>query len=86
MCSSDLDIKVIITDIDDNDFYVMYNTSVKDKTVVIPPPPRNKRWYRVSDTSAIFPNDFLSAGSEEILEPQNRYILCARSMVILLSK
>jgi glycogen operon protein len=76
----------IFTDIDDNDFYVMYNTSTKDKTVIIPQPQQKKQWYRVVDTAAAFPNDFLNPGSEEFVQPQNRYVLCARSMVVLLTK
>ena len=76
----------IFADTDDNDFFIMFNSSVKDKTVKIPLPPAGKKWYRGIDTSVDAPDDFMSPGEEEILPVQNRYILPARSCALLLSK
>jgi len=76
----------ILNDIDDNDFYLMFNTSEHDITVKIPPPRKGKKWYRVVDTFKPCPNDFLDAGEEEILQPQDIYILPFRSAAVLLSK
>jgi glycogen operon protein len=76
----------ILNDIDDNDFYLMFNTSEIDMTVKIPNPRKGKKWYRVVDTYKSCPNDFLDAGEEEIVQPQDTYILPQRSAVVLLSK
>ncbi|MBE6350243.1 MAG: glycogen debranching protein GlgX [Spirochaetaceae bacterium] len=73
-------------DHDDNDFYVMINGSDKDITVTIPPALGNKKWFRVIDTGALYPEDFLVAGEEEMLPNQARYVLQAHSCGILLSK
>jgi glycogen operon protein len=64
----------------------MFNSSTHDITVTIPPSVGNKKWYRVIDTSMEEPFDFLSNGEEEVLQNQNRYILPARSSVVLLSR
>ena len=76
----------IYSDIDDNDFYLMFNSSNHDITVTIPPSMGSKKWYRVIDTSIEEPNDFLSNGEEEFLQNQTRYILPARSSAVLLSR
>ena len=76
----------IYSDIDDNDFYLMFNSATHDVTVTIPPSIGNKKWYRVIDTSIEAPYDFLSSGEEEFLSNQSRYILPARSCAVLLSK
>ena len=72
-------------DVDDNDFYIMLNSSCQDKTVKIPAAIGGKKWYRVVDTSLPSPEDFLPAGEEEMLN-RSVYILPARSMAVLLSK
>ena len=76
----------ILADVDDNDFYLMFNTSIHDKSVKIPNPPIGKKWYRCIDTSVPSPNDFLSPGEEEILNEKAIYVLPARSSAVLLSK
>ena len=76
----------INSDIDDNDFYLMFNSSTHDVTVTIPPSIESKKWYRVIDTSLEEPYDFLSNGDEEILQNQVRYILPARACAVLLSR
>ena len=74
-----------IADVDDNDFYIMLNSSCQDKTVKIPAAIGGKKWYRVVDTSLPSPEDFLPAGEEEMLN-RSVYVLPARSMAVLLSK
>ena len=76
----------IFSDIDDNDFYLMFNSSTHDITVTIPPSIGNKKWYRVIDTSIEEPNDFLPSGEEEFLPNQSKYILPARSAAVFLSR
>lgn len=74
-----------LSDVDDNDFYIMMNSSCQDKTVKIPPAIDGKKWYRVVDTSLPSPGDFLPAGEEEMLN-RSVYVLPARSVAVLLSK
>lgn len=76
----------IHSDKDDNDFYLMLNSSTKDKTVKLPLAPEGKKWYRCIDTSMEAPNDITVPGEEEILPVQTRYVLPARSSAVLLSK
>lgn len=76
----------IFSEKDDNDFYLMFNTSSKDITVSLPNPSAGKKWYRVIDTSIAVPHDFLSVGEEEIIFPENIYILPAKSCAVLLGK
>ena len=76
----------ILADTDDNDFYIMFNSSSRDKTVKLPHAPAGKKWYRCIDTSIDAPNDFLESGCEELLPVQTRYVLPARSSAVLLSR
>ncbi len=76
----------ILAERDDNDFYIMFNSSTRDKTVRLPVPPEGKQWYRCIDTSVAAPDDFLDDGNEELLPVQTRYVLPARSCAVLLSK
>ena len=76
----------IISNTDDNDFFLMMNSSTKDVTVTLPPPGAGKKWLRCVDTSVASPNDFLPENKEEMLEEQNIYVLPARSFAILLSR
>ncbi len=76
----------VFADIDDNDFYVMLNSSTKDKTVVVPPLQNGRKWYRVIDTALPSPHDFTPPGDEEILQNQAKYVQKARSFSLLLSK
>ena len=76
----------IVADIDDNDFFLMMNSSTKDVTVTLPPPGPGKKWLRCVDTSVEAPNDFLPENEEEMLEEQSVYVLPARSFAILLSR
>ncbi len=76
----------IFSDRDDNDFYLILNPCAEKISVVVPPPSIGTKWYRVVDTSLQAPKDFLPSGEEEILWPEEKYILSAHSMVVLMSK
>nr|MCR4790966.1 glycogen debranching enzyme [Treponemataceae bacterium] len=76
----------IFSDNDDNDFYVMLNSSNQDKSIRIPKAINGKRWYRIIDTSVPYPEDFLTNENEEILDEKNVYVLPARSAAVLLGK
>jgi glycogen operon protein len=76
----------IQSDTDDDDFFVMCNPDSKDIGAALPVPPKDKKWYRLIDTSVPAPEDFLDEGCEETLPQQRLYILPARSMAILVAK
>jgi len=75
-----------LSDRDDNDFYIMFNSDADLYNFTIAEPPPKKKWYRVVDTGQTTPNDILTLGNEEYLNSQNSYSVKARSIVILISK
>ena len=75
-----------LADRDDNDFFLMFNSSTKDITVTICPPLPGKKWFLVVDTSRESPDDFRESGTEELLFNQVKYVLLARSSVVLLAR
>jgi len=75
-----------LSDRDDSDFYVMCNASADPCVFKVGPAPLNRHWFRVLDTAAEPPRDFLAAGSEEALVPQTSYPMAARSMVLIMSR
>ncbi|MDE7228391.1 MAG: glycogen debranching protein GlgX [Treponemataceae bacterium] len=70
----------------DSDFYLAFNTDIHDKTLVIPPPSSGRKWYRSVDTSIAGESAALAAGTEEILDLQEKYVLPANSVLVLISK
>lgn len=76
----------ILTDRDSNDFYIMFNASSKDKTILLCPPPEGSVWHRVIDTSYDSPNDILENKFAEKLQDQKKYVILSRSSVVLISK
>lgn len=71
---------------DDNDFFIMFNSGTRDITVKIPTLQKNKKWFRVIDTSFPAPNDFMDLGKEELLDVQKTYVLPSRTIAVLLSR
>jgi len=67
----------------DNDIYVALNSWINDLTFTIPQLLKDKRWYRVIDTSQDFPNDFLD---EPALLTKSSYLVKSRSSLVLISK
>jgi glycogen operon protein len=76
----------IMADRDDNDFYIMFNASNKRTIFSVCNPLYGKRWVRAVDTALPSPEDILLPGTEKELQYAHRYIVQARSMVILISK
>lgn len=76
----------IASDCDANDFFIMYNASLRDMTVAVCPPPSGKKWFRCIDTSYDSPLDILAVDAEELLPDQGKYVILARSGVVLISK
>ncbi|MDR2965285.1 MAG: glycogen debranching protein GlgX [Treponema sp.] len=75
-----------LADRDDNDFFIMFNSSIDVQPFKLAGHPAKKEWYRVVDTGLHSPNDILLPGEEEKLIFQDAYPVKARSMVILMSK
>ncbi len=74
------------TDQDSADFFIMFNSSTKDITVRLCPPPKGTRWFRAVDTSYDSPLEILEDGSEDVLFDQKKYVILARSSVVLISR
>jgi glycogen operon protein len=73
-------------DRDDNDFYIMFNSSSDLQSFVIASPPQKKEWWRAVDTALPSPNEILLPGCEERLSSQHKYSVKARSIVVLISR
>jgi len=80
-----------ILGLEDDDFYIAINMDVHDLTVTIPKPSANndttpRQWKRLIDTSIDSLNSALCDGQEENLFSQDKYVVPANSIVILVSK
>ena len=71
---------------DDADFYIAFNTDIHDLTITLPTASPGKIWYRAVDTSIEGEQSATAAGEEEPLASQDRYVLPANSIIVLLSK
>jgi glycogen operon protein len=76
----------IQADRDDNDFFIMFNGGSRKAVFSICTPLPGKHWVRAVDTALQSPEDILLPGMEKDLAYPNRYIVQARSMVILISR
>ena len=70
---------------EDSDFYIAFNTDIHDKTITIPPPTVGRKWYRVVDTSIEDDTCALTAGNEELLNNQEKYVIVSNSAIVLMS-
>jgi glycogen operon protein len=75
----------ILADRDDNDFFIMFNASLKQAVFRIADAPEGKVWVRAVDTGLPSPEDILSPGSEKPLPSPEAYTIAARSMAVLIS-
>jgi glycogen operon protein len=76
----------ILADQDDNDFFIMFNAGEKQVLFSVCDALEGKTWVRTVDTSLPSPQDILVPGREQTLQFPDRYLVKARSMVILISK
>lgn len=76
----------IRADRDDNDFYMMFNSTTRDRVFAVCAPPGNKAWYRVVDTSLDSPEDIVEPGEESFLGRPEQYVVHSRSIVVLLAR
>ncbi|HET7839882.1 MAG TPA: glycogen debranching protein GlgX, partial [Rectinemataceae bacterium] len=75
----------ILTDRDDNDFYLIFNAAPESAVFKIGPAPMSRRWHRAIDTSLPSPEDIVEPGDEPIVAPQDEYAVAPRSLVVLIS-
>ncbi len=76
----------IRADRDDNDFYMMFNSTARDRVFAVCAPPGGKAWYRVIDTSLDSPEDIVEPGEEPLLGQPEQYMVRSRSIVVLLAR
>lgn len=72
--------------ISDNDFFIAANTDRQDIMLRIPVITDSRKWYRIADTSIEDETSLLSVENAETLISQDRYVLPASSMLILVAK
>ncbi|MDR2160192.1 MAG: glycogen debranching protein GlgX [Treponema sp.] len=76
----------ILADVDDNDFFIMFNAGLDPRLFAVAEAPGGKAWYRAVDTALPSPEDILPPGTEQIVSPGDRYTVKARSTVVFISK
>ncbi len=74
----------IQADRDDNDFFMMWNSSGTEVGFVVCPPTPGRKWRVAVDTSQVPPLDIPEKGKEPILLVPDRYLVNSRSMVLLI--
>jgi len=77
---------VVAADRDDNDFFLMFNARTEPQTFFVCAAPFGRRWHLAVNTAAEAPHDLYATGEEPRLNPQDRYTVPPRTMVVLLSK
>ncbi|GHV87901.1 glycogen operon protein GlgX homolog [Spirochaetia bacterium] len=76
----------ILSDRDDNDFFVMFNSGIKPVVFEVCESLEGKTWMLAVDTSLPSPEDILLPGNEKPLFFPDQYHVKEQSMVILISK
>ena len=76
----------ILADRDDNDFFIMFNSSSKAVIFKICDPLDGKKWTLAIDTSLPSPMDILEPGEEKPLSRPDVYNVREWSMVVLISR
>ena len=76
----------ILSDRDDNDFFIMFNGGIKIVNFKLCDPLDGKKWVRVIDTGLPSPDDILLWGNEAPLDDHYTYKVKERSLVVLISR
>jgi isoamylase len=76
----------IDADKDDNDFYLMFNGSLKDQNFKLCNPPVDTHWFMAIDTALGEGEDIPLFGDEKFLKKQKEYKVKAKSVVVLISR
>ena len=66
--------------------FVGYNGWIEGLDVLVPAPAAGRSWYLVADTHPWLADGWLPAGEEALLEPDETYLLGARSVVVLVER
>ena len=69
----------------EEDFYVAANTDRRDVMVTLPSLTDGRKWHLVADTSDE-KRPLVERGKAELLRAQERYIVPAGSLIILMAK
>ncbi|OQY40725.1 MAG: glycogen debranching enzyme, partial [Spirochaetaceae bacterium 4572_7] len=78
--------KEIAAEVDDNDFYVMLNSTDDNMEFKFSEAPVGKKWVLKMDTAKKTPNDIMPTGEFIELEQQTQYFVLSKSMVLLQSR
>jgi isoamylase len=70
----------------EEDLYLMVHADFMDRTFNVPAARNGKAWHVAIDTSKPSPLDVNLPGEEKMLKPQDRCMLFARSLVILIAR
>jgi len=76
----------ILSDRDDNDFFIMINGGGKAVDFKVCDPLDGKKWVRAIDTGLPSPDDILTSGKEAMLEKPSAYKVKEHSIVVLISR
>jgi glycogen operon protein len=76
----------ILSDRDDNDFFIMFNGGEKPVSFAVCEALEGKTWVRSVDTGLPPPEDIKEPGTEKPLTRPDTYLINGHSMVILISK
>lgn len=78
--------KEIAAEVDDNDFYMMLNSTLEDMEFNFTSAPPEKKWVVKIDTAKPSPFDIYESGVYGELKEQNTYKVKAKSLVLLQSR
>jgi glycogen operon protein len=76
----------ILSDKDDNDFFIMFNSGTTPVDFKVCDSPEGKTWHLAMDTNVPSPDDIPGPGNERPIFFPNSYSVAPQSMVILISK
>lgn len=71
---------------DDNDFYLMFNSSVRARNFRVSSPGNGKKWHLAINTAANSPEDIFTPGEEPTTPDKGIYLLNSQSAVVLINK
>lgn len=84
-CQIDGSKEEILHTYDDNDFYIILNASKEDIPVTVHSV-EGTQWFRAIDSGLGTPNDFLDEGKELSIKKNEKYLVKANSIVVLIGK
>ncbi len=70
----------------DNHFFVAYNMYGEPREMALPNLPGNLKWHVAIDSGAAAVNGYYEAGEEKLLTRQKKYMVPARTILVLIAK